>query len=283
MGACLGRGPQPGDGSGGATSLQGSNRHRAARRTSTFSDSTSTGGGNGSHSLHTKNRPLRHEKIRWKSDVPLTPGQLKSKRDEFWDTAPAFDGKQEIWAALKAATEATETTTEQGDDFQLAQAILDGAGISLPHGSLIECYDELGTRYTIPVYCLSNPVNLVVESGRDSPAEFSEPVPGKGKTPEEENRGREVKLRIRVSLTSATDVRLIVNTADSIRMAKVKLFNQEKKTEGLAEPCRQRWYFGGKLLGDKLKVGELSIPQGYVIQCIINPMEFNVVRPSNKD
>ena len=27
--------------------------------------------------------------------------QLKRKRDEFWDTAPAFEGKVEIWAALK--------------------------------------------------------------------------------------------------------------------------------------------------------------------------------------
>ncbi len=47
--------------------------------------------------LATKNRPLRHERVRWKSDVPLTEGQLKSKRDEFWDTAPAFEGKSEIW------------------------------------------------------------------------------------------------------------------------------------------------------------------------------------------
>ena len=67
----------------------------------------------------TKNRPLRHEKIRWKSDIPLTEGQLKSKRDEFWDTAPAFEGKAEIWAALKAATEASETQPEP--DYQLAQ------------------------------------------------------------------------------------------------------------------------------------------------------------------
>lgn len=44
-----------------------------------------------------KNHPLCHETIRWKSDVPLTEGQLRSKRDEFWDTAPAFDGRKEIW------------------------------------------------------------------------------------------------------------------------------------------------------------------------------------------
>lgn len=76
-----------------------------------------------------RNQPLRHEKHKWKSDVPLTAGQLRSKRDEFWDTAPAFDGRKEIWDALKAAAYAAEQ-----EDWALAQAILDGAGISLPHG-----------------------------------------------------------------------------------------------------------------------------------------------------
>lgn len=73
-----------------------------------------------------------HIDYRWKSDIPLTNGQLQSKRDEFWDTAPAFEGKQEIWNALKAATEAAER-----EDFELAQAILDGAGISMPNGTLV--------------------------------------------------------------------------------------------------------------------------------------------------
>lgn len=76
-----------------------------------------------------KNHPLCHETIRWKSDVPLTEGQLRSKRDEFWDTAPAFDGRKEIWDALRAATIAAESL-----DFQLSQAILDGANISVPNG-----------------------------------------------------------------------------------------------------------------------------------------------------
>lgn len=78
-----------------------------------------------------KNHPLCHEVIRWKSDVPLTEGQLRSKRDEFWDTAPAFEGSKEIWDALRAAAVALEIS-----DYQLAQAILDGAGISVPNGKI---------------------------------------------------------------------------------------------------------------------------------------------------
>lgn len=110
-----------------------------------------------------------HEAIRWKSDVPLTEGQLRSKRDEFWETAPAFEGRKEIWDALRAGATAAEA-----QDYQLAQAILDGANISVPNGFLTECYDELGTRYQVPIYCLSYPINIVKEdSGRDSPADCS--------------------------------------------------------------------------------------------------------------
>lgn len=59
----------------------------------------------------------------------MTDGQLRSKRDEFWDTAPAFEGRKEIWDALKAAAQAFES-----NDHELAQAIIDGASITLPHG-----------------------------------------------------------------------------------------------------------------------------------------------------
>ncbi len=85
-----------------------------------------------------RNQPLKPEKPKWKSDVPLTEGQLRSKRDEFWDTAPAFEGRKEIWDALKAAAYALET-----GDHTLAQAIVDGANISLPNGKQIP-FVELG-------------------------------------------------------------------------------------------------------------------------------------------
>ena len=207
----------------------------------------------------TKNKPLKVDKVRWKSDIPLTEGQLISKRDEFWDTAPAFEGKTEIWVALKAAVDATFK-----DDVPLAQAILDGAGISLPSGKpsigisvwitsryniilggLGECYDEWGTRYTIPVYCLSNPLNLVTEADRDSPAEFSEPILSTASASVERLRaGEDVKVKVRLS-TTGEDVRLVLNTMETIGMAKKKLQDQE----GIQDPSTQRWYFGGKLLG----------------------------------
>jgi hypothetical protein len=31
------------------------------------------------------------------------------------------------------------------------------------------------------------------------------------------------------------------------------------------------------ILEDKMKIGECSVPAGYVIQCIVNPLQFDVI------
>ena len=38
----------------------------------------------------------------------------------------------------------------------------------------------------------------------------------------------------------------------------------------MGEPSKQRWYFGGKLLADKTRIGDANIPSGHVVQCILN-------------
>lgn len=76
-----------------------------------------------------QNQPLIHEQEEWTSDVPLTEGQLRGKRDTFWETAPVYEGRKEIWDALRAACEAVED-----GDFELAQAIVDGVCLCLPRG-----------------------------------------------------------------------------------------------------------------------------------------------------
>ena len=75
-------------------------------------------------------QPLVQEPVVWTADVPLTTGQLRGRRDTFWDTAPMYDGRREIWDALRAAVEAAEQ-----EDYDLAQAILSGANITLPTGT----------------------------------------------------------------------------------------------------------------------------------------------------
>uniref|UniRef100_A0A8C5Q5E2 Ubiquitin domain containing 1 n=1 Tax=Leptobrachium leishanense TaxID=445787 RepID=A0A8C5Q5E2_9ANUR len=165
-----------------------------------------------------RNEPLKKERPRWKSDYPMTDGQLRSKRDEFWDTAPAFEGRKEIWDALKAAAYAVEA-----NDHELAQAIVDGASITLPHGSLTECYDELGTRYQLPVYCLAPPVNLITERSDEDGTDAPEPAV---------NNRREFQLRIRLS--TGKDVKLNASMVDTIGQLKKQLYS----VEGI-EPCWQ--------------------------------------------
>ncbi|KAH7444830.1 hypothetical protein KP509_02G093800 [Ceratopteris richardii] len=88
----------------------------------------------------------------WKHSEPLTQTQLKKMREEFWDTAPHYGGKEEIWDALRAAAEA---------QLDLAQAIVDSAGIIVTSEDMTVCYDERGAKYELPKYVLSEPVNMI--------------------------------------------------------------------------------------------------------------------------
>uniref|UniRef100_A0A667YMN5 Ubiquitin domain containing 2 n=1 Tax=Myripristis murdjan TaxID=586833 RepID=A0A667YMN5_9TELE len=194
-----------------------------------------------------RNQPLKRERPKWKSDYPMTEGQLRSKRDEFWDTAPAFEGRKEIWDALRAAASAFES-----NDHLLAQAILDGASITLPHGALTECYDELGNRYQLPVYCLSPPVNMIEERSDEPDGSASD-----------SGSGGECQLRLRLS--TGRDLRLAVRSTDTVGMMKRRLQSQE----GVAA-ATQRWFFSGRPLTDRLRLDQLNISRDYVVQVILS-------------
>ncbi|KAM7278058.1 hypothetical protein ACFE04_005192 [Oxalis oulophora] len=91
----------------------------------------------------------------WKHPTPITKAQLNQMRDEFWDTAPHYGGRKEIWDALRAAAEA---------DLSLAQAIVDSAGVIVQSVDLTICYDERGAKYELPKYVMSEPTNLIEEA-----------------------------------------------------------------------------------------------------------------------
>ncbi|XP_051946400.1 ubiquitin domain-containing protein 1-like isoform X1 [Xyrauchen texanus] len=194
-----------------------------------------------------RNEPLKKDKPKWKSDYPMTEGQLRSKRDEFWDTAPAFDGRKEIWDALKAAAVAMEC-----NDHELAQAIVDGASITMPHGSLMECYDELGNRYQLPAYCLAPPANLVSECNDHNVSEHPEPQEKK-------------EFQLKVRLSTGKDLHLSATMADSIRKLKKQLQIQED-----INAASQRWFFSGKLLTDKTRLQDTKIQKDFVIQVLVS-------------
>ncbi|XP_022618542.1 ubiquitin domain-containing protein 1-like isoform X3 [Seriola lalandi dorsalis] len=203
--------------------------------------------------LKRRNEPLKKERPKWKSEYPMTEGQLRSKRDEFWDTAPAFDGRKEIWDALRAAALAAEC-----NDLELAQAIVDGACITLPHGSLTESYDELGNRYQLPAYTLAPPVNLITETSTES--KVSESTQKQAQPPP---CRQEFQLRVRLS--TGKDVRLTASMADSIAELKKQLEEQED-----IDVIRQRWFFSGKLLTDKTRLQDTKIQKDFVVQVIVN-------------
>ncbi|KAM6951019.1 ubiquitin domain-containing protein 1 [Aplochiton taeniatus] len=211
---------------------------------------SSRNGGRGHRKRGGRNEPLRKDRPKWKSDYPMTEGQLRSKRDEFWDTAPAFEGRKEIWDALKAAAVALESS-----DHELAQAIVDGASITLPHGTLTECYDELGNRYQLPVYCLAPPINLISERSDDDPSDSPEPTVAPKK-----------EFQLKVRLSTGKDLRLSTSMADSIGQLKKQLHAQED-----IDAAHQRWFFSGKLLTDKTRLQDTKIQKDFVIQVIVNP------------
>ncbi|XP_077358977.1 ubiquitin domain-containing protein 1 [Festucalex cinctus] len=220
----------------------------------TQSRGSSRNGGRGA-----RNEPLKKDRPKWKSDYPMTEGQLRSKRDEFWDTAPAFDGRKEIWDALKAAAVALEC-----NDHELAQAIVDGASITLPHGTLTECYDELGNRYQLPVYCLAPPINLISERSDDDHSD-SPPLPVAPK--------KEFQLKVRLS--TGKDLRLSASMTDTIGQLKKQLHTQED-----IEVAHQRWFFSGKLLTDKMRLQDTKIQKDFVIQVIVNPQALLKMSPT---
>ncbi|KAL7326875.1 hypothetical protein PS15p_209145 [Mucor circinelloides] len=108
---------------------------------------------------YNKSKPFKRAGLLWTADIPITHAELDHKRSAFWETAPSYGGREEIWQALRVAFEES--------DIIMARSILEAANIILPTGNPCEgCFDELGNEYEIPVYCVVSPVNLISEPDR---------------------------------------------------------------------------------------------------------------------
>lgn len=196
-----------------------------------------------------KSQQLKKEKLRWRSQAAMTSEQLGEKRKIFWETAPAYEGKKEVWDALSAAATAAEAS-----DWVLAQAIIDGVGVSTPSGTLIDCYDELGSRYQIPPYCLSTPLNLILD------AESA----GKDASNEEVKNGKDMNIKLRFS-DGDKDTKFPINTEETVGTLKKRVFQDVRNIDA----NDQRWFFGGKLLPDRARLSDYKVRPGYVIQIIM--------------
>lgn len=124
-------------------------------------------------------------------------------------------------------------------------------------GSLQDAYDELGNRYILPVYCISKPTNLIKD----------EDVSGETSKEEEEDidlppTGDELYIKLRLS--SGKDLKMTLYTSDTVLKIKKKLQTQE----GI-EPSKQRWFYAGRMLTDKMTIGDAKVLKGHVVQVIV--------------
>eukprot|EP00128_Syssomonas_multiformis_P012749 Colp12_sorted_trinity150504_noHs@20398 len=193
-----------------------------------------------------KNRRLTTAKIVWRSDEPMTQEQLLKKRQEFWDTAPAFEGKKEVWQALRAAAECS--------DQVIAQGILDSAGVILPTGQLSEAYDEQGVHYKVPLYCLTAPQNLLTSA----PASMANLASNQGASSEQ------CVVNFRLSNREGKDhVWTLPGNTTFAQIAETF----EKEADCIGK--RLRFLYGGRMLAHESQLGSAKIPTGHVIQVVV--------------
>lgn len=121
----------------------------------------------------------------------------------------------------------------------------------LTTGVLTDCYDELGSRYQLPVYVLSRPTNIQREDTEDENAADNTDT----------DPGEEVVIKLRLS--NGKDLKLTVRNRHTIRQIKQTL----AKAENISS--EQRWFYGGKLMQDKLRIEDTKVPKGHLIQVVI--------------
>ena len=88
----------------------------------------------------------------------------------------------------------------------------------------MDCYDELGNRYQLPVYVLSAPTNLIQESSDTDTGTDTESG---------SSNGTEIPIKFRLS--TGKDIKLMVRSTDTVSRVKRRLHTEE----GI-EPSRQR-------------------------------------------
>lgn len=140
-------------------------------------------------------------------------------------------------------------------------------------GTLCDCYDELGTRYQLPYYVISYPVNMISEeeaavgssgdrddSSCSGGANDLSPGPGPGSSG---SGGAEMVIRCRLS----TGRELKVTGRAGFTVSRLKRLVENET--GFSS-SRQRWFCFGQTLPDRLRLEECKIPKGFVVQVVVH-------------
>ena len=121
----------------------------------------------------------------------------------------------------------------------------------------MDCYDELGNRYQLPVYVLSAPINLLREGSLELdavPDVAANALPA----------GPTIDVPIKLHLSTGSDLRLTVSSSDNIGSVK----RQIEIASGV-DAHRLRIFFAGKQLCDRQRIDEVKIHRGYTLQVVV--------------
>jgi len=204
--------------------------------------------------------PLRGEP--WSTPSPVSRAQVLRRRDEFWDTSPSYEGRAEIWQALRLACDS--------EDDELAYAIIDSANIRLPQGTLEHAYDELGNLYRIPDYCRSFPTNMrsdeEVAASRPLPS-FAAIKAAEGSLPTGQAPRGEGTMALRVRLSTGTTTTIKVEPSYTIGEVKVLLQQQQASTTATA--AKMTAFFCGKCLQNATTLKDAGWSQEDILQMFV--------------
>ena len=125
-------------------------------------------------------------------------------------------------------------------------------------GSLEDCYDELGSRYQLPVYVLAAPTNLQLDSSDvdELPEKLS---------PSSKKRKRGSELPIRLQLSTGPVMRLTVRTNDSVLLVRQHVAAMTDVSVGGV-----RLFFAGKQLTDNTRLKDAGLRKNYTIQAVLS-------------
>ena len=138
--------------------------------------------------------------------------------------------------------------------FQKSNFILSG----LILGSLEDCYDELGSRYQLPVYVLSAPVNLQLDS-----SDVDE-VPEK-LSPTSKKRKRGSELPMKLQLSTGSVMRLTLRSNDSVLLVRQHVAAVTNVGVGGV-----RLFFAGKQLTDNTRLKDAGLRKNYTVQAVLS-------------
>jgi len=122
----------------------------------------------------------------------------------------------------------------------------------------MDCYDELGNRYQLPVYVLSAPINLLREGSEPDTTANVDDVSSAPPS------GPSVEVPIKLLLSTGKHVRLTVRSTDTIGSVK-----RQVQAAADVDARRLRIFFAGKQLLDRQRISDAKIHRGYTLQVVV--------------